>query len=380
MRSPQTVEPVPLLKRILWVARVLVFAALLSASAIGAHEHWPDDDRVTPGSDIASLTVELSPSSAEIQQIVYSRAKDGGTDIKVEVTGASKQFRVDVKLVTKNSAGIEFFGPCTIAELSRVTYGSSPWCSASEIQVNGAKDSEQGGDTSNPADIYYKAEFELPASVGYPAPTSKEDGYVGIVVPPVYAEPTDDSADDAFDDDFEWTTYVQIPNDMADVDWTEGTKPDRTQIETPWDLDDAAGERAVVGSPPGPRRLYAEWLLDPDDDFEGWTYPSVTASGDVIAQLNTDEQNLFYSGILLGVAGAAVIALATELFRPWPFPWPFGKKAPDRPGEARGLWLYGEQVRPLGGWRRAVTRARLAVAVRRRAATLPIRRLLRWRR
>jgi hypothetical protein len=51
----------------------------------------------------------------------------------------------------------------------------------------------------------------------------------------------------------------------------------------------------------------------------GWTWTGVNGATVLAADLtaeDTQQNNVFYSGIYLGVAAAAAIAFVTELFRP----------------------------------------------------------------
>lgn len=301
-----------------WFARVVALVLLAGGFATLAAVDWPNDARVAPGTDIENLWIQLAPAGAQVSQIIYRPASDGGTLVSVEVQGASKEFNVLVDLATSTLPGAEGFGPCSHAQLPRFLYGDFANCSKDSISVDGAKEKSQGK-IKDPSGMYYKAVFEIPPRNpygGYPGKVSVRHGYAAVSVPPVQV--TIAGQKELWY--FSWTTYMALPSDMASVDWTEGATPTRMSFATPWSLDDSTGQRAHVGQPPGPSTLYAEWLLkDSDQGLIGQlSFPGVTASGEVVSQLDSDEIDLFLSGASVGVAGAALIALATELIRSWP--------------------------------------------------------------
>jgi hypothetical protein len=283
------------------VARLIVFGLILAVSIALAAGFWPNDERITPTTDIEQVDISANGHGADVKGVWFEPAKDGGTNITVDADFTARTGSLKVKTYlapTSVPTGcINDPGACTPIS-DRIVNVAGKRLMEGPSALQKSLDIENHESTS-PYSVY-SVEFTVPAidGAGYPAQASS--GYAGVILPDIRARLNNAVARSGpFSwPDFKTVTFfsVCLATRLSGFNWTYGQIPDSVEVN-------------------GPNCLQAIWNLRSSDAAA--KVIAGTASADLPAQLNIDDQDTLVAGVFIGLAGAAAIAFVTDAIRPW---------------------------------------------------------------
>jgi hypothetical protein len=308
------------------IARLVIFGLCLVAAVALSASFWPNDDRVTPTTDIQAVEITAVGAGAQVTYVDVTPAKNDGTTFEVLGEFKATNGRLHVSTDVDSSDPVPCMvttGTCSpYADASKspqcISVGtpppgtSFPPCLASGGSDIDAKRTDWGPNPkAGNIDLAhyddpgpwseYEAKFTIPAVHGKGYPVQSHAGYAALIVPDIEVRLNNavSNAGGVSLPLFKATDFSMcLPARLSGFDWTYGQIPDR-----------------VLGGVDGDPCLEADWDLSSSGDSAKAT--AGTASADLPAQLNRDDQKTLFAGIFLGLAGASLIAVVTEAVRPW---------------------------------------------------------------
>lgn len=256
---------------------------MMVTSVILVFVFWPSAERTLVAPSVKTLIVKLEgDTQARVVKVDFSKEGANDTLITVVSKGAT-------------TLSVVVWGPDTV-----VSDGEPPKAAPPCVALRGTCDNNGIGFTPGEVELLWGPSYEahgvedddatdvfvssfvIPGweQWGYVASASR--GYVEVELPSVVVV----NNGRAVDDDLV-RLAVSVPVDSS-VRWTAGLQPTRTSGST----------------------------VDWHPTLIHGTSAPVSASGVLPAELNTNDRNLLITGVLLGVAAAAALALVAEIRPP----------------------------------------------------------------